>query len=294
MRQIAAVGALLVLLSLAGCGGASKLPPGGWVAWQTGILDLQWCAQHGFQGTYSITGYTCRGSASSDTNNLLIATLNTWRLDGRLRASLLNQAANKLESYCAACVAVIEAERGRDELSGSSSTASLIAWIYVLWALVGGILGAVIARSKNRKTWHGALLGVLLGLIGVLIVALLPTLPEAVPQQPSEDSTGDETLETAGEHPDPPVPPLPEAVPPQPSEDSTADEALETPGEHPDPPAAAPPLDLDDSADSPPSTREAEPSATERDREARHKELTLGYIDELLAEEENDGDAGPR
>jgi hypothetical protein len=55
---------------------------------------------------------------------------------------------------------------------------SPIAWIYVLWCLVGGILGAVIAQSKNRKTWQGALLGVLLGLIGVLIVALLPKLPE--------------------------------------------------------------------------------------------------------------------
>jgi hypothetical protein len=54
-----------------------------------------------------------------------------------------------------------------------------VVWIYVFWALVGGILGAVIAQSKNRRPWEGALLGVLLGLIGVLIVALLPKVVEA-------------------------------------------------------------------------------------------------------------------
>ena len=272
MRRIAAVGALVVLLSLAGCGGASKLPRGGSLAWQTGILNLQWCAQHGFSGTYSLTGYTCRGSAAWDTNALLISTLNQWHLDGRLRASLLNQAANKLQAYCAGCVAIIERERA--QLPASSSGVSPIVWIYALWCLVGGILGAVIARSKNRKTWHGALLGVLLGLIGVLIVALLPARPEAA----SVGDAGGDAVEAE-------VPPAPES--------STEDEAeaLEPAREEPAPPASAPDLDIDDSIDSGRSDRETQRSATERDREARHKELTLGYIDELLAEAENEQDS---
>src|SRR5262245_23395453 len=127
MRRIAVVGTVVVLISLAGCGGGSKLPAGGWLTWQTGILDLQWCAQHGFHGTYSLTGYTCRGSAASNTNFLLISTLNKWHLDDRLRASLLNHAANKLQSYCSGCVEVIERERARS--SASFLGASPIVWI---------------------------------------------------------------------------------------------------------------------------------------------------------------------
>jgi hypothetical protein len=255
MRRIAAVGTLVVLLSLTGCGGASKLPAGGSLAWQTGILDLQWCAQRSFHGTYSLTGYTCRG-ADSDTNVLLISPLNKWHLDGRLQGSLLNEAANKLEGYCAECVAVIERERGH--LSVSSSGGSLVVWLYVLWCLVGGILGAVVAQSKNRKAWHGALLGVLLGLIGVLIVALLPEVPEASP------------VDGAGEDP------IEEVVPTAPPEEPTEHKAVELATEQPAPPApSAPHLDL------------------ERDREARHKELTLGYLDELLTEEESERDSEP-
>jgi hypothetical protein len=49
----------------------------------------------------------------------------------------------------------------------------------LFWCLVGGILGAVIAQSKNRSAWEGAFLGVLLGLLGVLIVALLPKIAES-------------------------------------------------------------------------------------------------------------------
>ena len=71
----------------------------------------------------------------------------------------------------------------------------------MFWCLIGGILGAAIAQSKNRKTWEGALLGVLLGLIGVLIVALLPrvgdtptpTSPPALPQDAEPPSTAEPT-----------------------------------------------------------------------------------------------------
>ena len=52
-------------------------------------------------------------------------------------------------------------ERAANQSSGWAGL-SPIAWIYVFWCLIGGVLGAVIARSRNRKTWVGALLGVLL------------------------------------------------------------------------------------------------------------------------------------
>ncbi len=81
--------------------------------------------------------------------------------------------------------------RTRGNSTGLAVGGSPLFWIYVFWCLIGGILGAVIAQSKGRKTWMGALLGVLLGLIGVLIVALLPKVgdtpaPTSLPALPRD------------------------------------------------------------------------------------------------------------
>lgn len=54
-------------------------------------------------------------------------------------------------------------------------TALIIVW------LICGIVGALIAQTKNRRPWVGALLGGALGLVGILIVACLPRLPRVIP-----------------------------------------------------------------------------------------------------------------
>jgi hypothetical protein len=77
----------------------------------------------------------------------------------------------------------------------------------MLWCLIGGILCAVIARSKNRKTSEGALLGVLLGLLGVLLVALLPkgsdtpTPTSLAPPQPDTPPSAEQSTTPDDENP---------------------------------------------------------------------------------------------
>jgi uncharacterized membrane protein YeaQ/YmgE (transglycosylase-associated protein family) len=158
------------------------------VAWESGVLNIQVCARQGFTGTVSYTGYQCRGSAAADTDFLLASTIDEWGVSGALRASLVKRAVNQVEEPCSECAAILEQAGTR--LSGSRGTSPIV-WIYVFWCLIGGVLGAVIAESKNRKAWQGALLGVLLGLIGVLIIALLPNVsdtsaPTSLPPPPRD------------------------------------------------------------------------------------------------------------
>lgn len=54
--------------------------------------------------------------------------------------------------------------------------------VLVLWVIFA-LVGAVVAKNKNRNTGEGCALGCLLGPIGVLIEALLPS---EVPTQTSE------------------------------------------------------------------------------------------------------------
>jgi hypothetical protein len=139
--------------------------------WESGVLNVEVCAGHGFAGTVSYTGYRCKGSADADTHFLLSSTVDKWSLSSTLRASLLKHAASQVQGTCSDCAAILERAASR---SNGWAGVSPAVWIYVFWCLIGGILGAVLARAKNRKTWEGALLGVLLGLLGVLLVALLP------------------------------------------------------------------------------------------------------------------------
>lgn len=46
-------------------------------------------------------------------------------------------------------------------------------WLVVLM-LVGAIVGALIAQSKNLNPWLGVVLGGLLSLVGILILAVMP------------------------------------------------------------------------------------------------------------------------
>jgi hypothetical protein len=167
-----------VVLGVAGCGNASRLSAVDSSAWHSGVLNIAVCATKGFDGTVSYTGYRCKGSAAADTGFLLSSTLDKWGVSGALRTSLLKHAANQVQADCSECAAILE--RAAHQPSGRGGVSPAV-WIYVLWCLIGGILGAVIAQSKNRKTWEGALLGVLLGLIGVLIVALLPKVSDTPP-----------------------------------------------------------------------------------------------------------------
>jgi Short C-terminal domain len=54
-----------------------------------------------------------------------------------------------------------------------------VTWGLVIIWLVSGIAGSLIAQSKNRPPWQGAVLGFVLSILGVFIIALLPKLPEA-------------------------------------------------------------------------------------------------------------------
>ena len=171
VRRSLVVLTVAVVLGVAGCGGASRLSAADRLAWDSGILNVQVCAGHGFHGTVSYTGYRCRGSAAADTDYLLTSTIDKWDVSDARRAFLLRRAVNQVQTVCSECAAILEREAHRS--SGWAGVSPAV-WVYVFWCLIGGILGLVIARSKNRKTWEGALLGVLLGLIGVLIVALLP------------------------------------------------------------------------------------------------------------------------
>jgi hypothetical protein len=155
---------------VAGCGGAARLSKAERLAWDSGVLNIQVCAGQGFSGTVSYTGYQCRGSASADTHFLLTSTIDKWSVSGALRASLLRRAVNQVAAPCAECAAILE----RASTQSSGGAVSWIVWILVFWCLIGGILGALLARSKHRKTWEGAVIGALLGLLGVLLVALLP------------------------------------------------------------------------------------------------------------------------
>jgi hypothetical protein len=162
------------------------------------VLNVAVCSEQGFHGTVSYTGYRCRGSAAADTEFLLRSTIDKWSLSSALRASLLKNAANQVQTACSDCAAILE--RAANQSSGWLGVSPVV-WIYVFWCLIGGILGAVIARSKNRKTWQGAVLGVLLGLIGVVIVALLPrgsdtptpTSGPPLPQDAPSSSTAQST-----------------------------------------------------------------------------------------------------
>lgn len=160
-----------VVLGLAACGGASRVSASQTLDWDAGVLNVQVCAGMGFHGTVSYTGYRCKGSAAADTNFLLTSTIDKWGLNGAVRASLLNDASSHVQDVCSECAAILD--RAARQSSGWPGVNPFI-WIPVLWCLIGGILGAVLARRKNRRTWEGALLGVLLGLLGVLLVALLP------------------------------------------------------------------------------------------------------------------------
>lgn len=51
---------------------------------------------------------------------------------------------------------------------------SLTASWYVILMLVGAVLGALIASSKNLNPWLGAILGGLFSLVGLLILAVMP------------------------------------------------------------------------------------------------------------------------
>ena len=169
--SLSAVFAVAVVLGVTGCGSASRLSAAQHLAWETGVLNVEVCAGQGFHGTVSYTGYPCRGSAAADTHYFLASTIDKWDVSGALRASLLKDAADQVREGCSECATILDREANR---SSGFLGVSRIGWLYVLWCLIGGILGAVIAHSRNRKTWEGALLGVLLGLIGVLILALLP------------------------------------------------------------------------------------------------------------------------
>lgn len=196
MRRSLVVLTAAVALGAAGCGGASRLSAGERSAWNSGVLNVAVCAGQGFDGMVSYTGYRCRGSAAADTDFLLTSTLDKWGVSGTLRASLLKHAATQVQAACSECAAILE--RAENQSSGWAGVSPFV-WIYALWCLIGGILGAVLARSKNRKTWEGALLGVLLGLIGVLIVALLPTVSDTPPPTSRAPSTAQDTPE--GENP---------------------------------------------------------------------------------------------
>jgi hypothetical protein len=196
-RPIVVVLTAAVVLGVAGCGAATRLSADHRVAWNSGVLNVAVCAVQGFEGTVSYTGYECKGSAAADTNFLLASTLDKWGVSGALRVSLLRRAVDQVQTDCAECAVILE-RAGTRGLGGGGSP---LFWIYVLWCLIGGILGAVIAQSKGRKTWQGALLGVLLGLIGVLIVVLLPKVGEtpapSSPAPPPQDAPAPPTAEPA-------------------------------------------------------------------------------------------------
>jgi hypothetical protein len=198
LRRSLAVLTAVVVLGAAGCGGASRLSAVDRSAWDAGVLNVAVCAGQGFRGTVSYTGYRCRRSAAADTHFLLTSTIDKWGLSSTLRASLLKRAANQVQTACSECAAILG--RAESQSSGWGGVSPFV-WIYVFWCLIGGILGAVIARSKNRKTWEGALLGVLLGLIGVLIVALLPKVSDTPPPaSPAPSATTRPTI-LDGENP---------------------------------------------------------------------------------------------
>ncbi len=168
------------------------------------MLNIQVCAGQGFVGTVSYTGYRCRGSAAADTDFLLASTLDKWDLSGALRTSLLKDAVDQVQTPCPDCAVILE----RDATRLPGSGVSPFVWIVVFWCLIGGVLGALLARSKNRKTWEGAVLGVLLGLLGVLLVALLPEGNDPPPPTPA-------VAPAPAPAPTPtPTPPLPRDAPP--------------------------------------------------------------------------------
>lgn len=72
-----------------------------------------------------------------------------------------------------------------------SLTPGLFMWslMGVIWFVAWGVGGAVLARSRGREAWLGAVICVFLGAIGIVILVVLPEVPSgpSAPRRPALD-----------------------------------------------------------------------------------------------------------
>jgi hypothetical protein len=63
-----------------------------------------------------------------------------------------------------------------------------VTWFLIIIWLLSGIGGSLIAQSKNRPPWQGALLGFVLGILGVFIIAVMSKQPAPTASQAADRS----------------------------------------------------------------------------------------------------------